>query len=51
MRKQTSGAATPALTKDGFLGKEGTKTVIASLFSILIGLVVGSIISHRVGFG
>lgn len=49
MRKQTSGAATPALTKDGFLGREGTKTVIASLFSILIGLVVGSIIILIVG--
>ena len=49
MRKQTSGAATPALTKDGFLGREGTRTVIASLFSILIGMVVGSIIILIVG--
>ena len=43
MRKQTSAAA-PAINKEGFLAREGTKTVIASVFSILIGMIVGIII-------
>ena len=48
MRKQTSAAA-PAINKEGFLAREGTKTVIASVFSILIGMIVGSIIILIVG--
>ena len=48
MRKQTSAAA-PKVSKEGFLAREGTKTVTASVFSILIGLIVGSIIILIVG--
>ena len=48
MRKQTSAVA-PAINKEGFLAREGTKTVIASVFSILIGMIVGSIIILIVG--